>query len=200
MVSASKSKRTPLGRFYSSIKCIKYTFQFSTQVSSLRRFKVGARAARLNNLLDNFLCFVPIVLIQLYEIDTIEIRNVGQCLQASSIKYEADTNANTSKSSSTANTVKVGLWISLSAAVTLRWDIVVNNHGNRLNINASSKNIGGNKNLRLARPEAFQDTIALRPFERTVDSNYSMAGCGERRANSGCCFSGLYALIGHIES
>lgn len=68
---------------------------------------------------------------------TIVICDLTQGDKALLVEDEADTNTNTSETSSTTNSVKVGFWVWLRIIPSLHWNIVIDDHRYGLNINTS---------------------------------------------------------------
>ena len=64
----------------------------------------------------------------------------------------------------TTNTVEVSLCVPFRIADTFHRDIVIDNHGHRLNIDAASEDIGGNKDFGLTRAECVNDAVTVCTF------------------------------------
>lgn len=107
------------------------------------------------------LSLIPIILIELDQINVIVLGNLVKCSKTLPVKDEAYTNTNASKPASATNSVEVGLWIWLCIASALHWNIVVDDHGNRRDINTTGKNIGGDENLRSSLSEVLNDAVTF---------------------------------------
>ena len=70
---------------------------------------------------------------------------------------------------------------------------VVDDHGDRLHVNAAREHVGGDEHFRLARPEGVDDLIALETFKGAVEGDDLVAFGDHAAFNLG---GGVAALIG----
>jgi hypothetical protein len=112
--------------------------------------KVGSSTARLDDVLHYCLRLVPIILVELHQIDTVMGSDLRKCSKTLSVKDEAYADTDTSESASATNTVKISLWIRLCITSALHGNIVVDDHGHRRDIDTTGKNVGRDENLRLS--------------------------------------------------
>lgn len=136
--------------------------------------QIGSGTRRLDHIVNNLLRLVPVVLIKFHQVNTIVLRNRLQSHVALPIEDKADTNTNTSKSAGTADAVKVGLRVRLTVATPLHWNVVVNDHGDGLNIDTSSKDVGGDENLIFSRTEFLQNAVTISTLKSSVNGNNLM--------------------------
>lgn len=90
------------------------------------------------------------------------IRNFTQLLPGALIMDERDANTHSAKPSGPPDAVEVcgGVYNHHTTVGHHSWQIVIDNHGNSRNVNSTRKDIGGNQNLRLSRPEVVDHVVS----------------------------------------
>jgi hypothetical protein len=76
------------------------------------------------------------------------------------------------------------LWIRLCITSALHWNIVVDDHGDRRDIDTTGKNVGSNENLRSALSKVLNDAVAFGTLKSAVYSYDFMSVLCKARGNS----------------
>ncbi len=126
--------------------------------------EICAGTARLDDSLNDFLGVIPVLVVELHEVNAEVSCDVSQGDEAGLVVHEANADANTAKASGTADTVEVGFGVAFGARHTFHWDVVVDHHGDGLHVDAASEDVGGYKDLSLAIAERVDDAITLNAF------------------------------------
>ncbi|KAI6752818.1 hypothetical protein HG530_013570 [Fusarium avenaceum] len=145
----------------------------------------------LDDFLNTLLGLVPILCIQLDQIDTVHLGNLTQGIVTLLIVNEADADTDTAKSASSANTVQVSLGVRFGIAASLHGDVIVDNHGHTGNIDTTCQNVGGNKDLVLTLAEFGQKVVSLRSIECGVKGRDLVPVCNHSSLNLIGAFSSL---------
>lgn len=119
------------------------------------------------------LCYLLFEIIPIASIDFLDLRievlrNVHELLPIRFGANKGDGNANTAKSTSSTNTVKIGLRICNKRPARSRehiWNIVVDDHRDRGHINTAGEDVSGNKDFGMTESEGINDDITLLAFE-----------------------------------
>jgi hypothetical protein len=124
--------------------------------SSISHLKISlCFGALLNNTLDDRLGSIPIVGIKPNEINLEVFCNLFKGLVTRPVKNEANADSHSSKSASPTDSVKICLEIRLRVTPSLHWNVVIDDHRDRLHINTPSQNISCDKNLSLTTSEVL---------------------------------------------
>jgi hypothetical protein len=143
------------------MKLMEFVKERNHYLSPCLGLKVGSSTARLDDILHDCLRLVPIILVELHQIDTIMGSDLRECSKTLSVEDEAYADTDTSESASSTNAVKISLWIRLCITSALHGNIVIDDHGHRGDINTTGKNVGRDENLRLSCSEVLNDAVAL---------------------------------------
>ena len=122
----------------------------------------------LDDFLDSILGLIPVVSVQLDQVDAIVGSDLAQRIETLLVVDEANADTDTSKSASSTDTVQVGLSIRLAITSSLHGDVVVDDHGNTGNVDTTGQDIGGDENLVLSLAEFGQKLVSLRAIESGV--------------------------------
>ena len=88
---------------------------------------------------------------------------------------EADTDADSSESTGSPDTVQVRLGVRLRVTWTFHGDVIVDDHGDAGNVDTTGENIGGDQDLGLSGPEVVQESIAVLPLVGSVKCRHPVS-------------------------
>ena len=111
------------------------------------RLEIGTSAAGLDDILYDFLGLVPVILVQLHQVDSIMPSDFGKCAETLSVENEADADSNASESARTTNAMKIGFWIRLRVTPSLHGNVVIDDHRDRGDVDTTGKNVSRDQNF-----------------------------------------------------
>lgn len=145
----------------------------------------------LDNVLHALLCFIPVVRVQLDEVNAVVQRDFVQSIETPLVVDEADAHTDTAKASRAADSVEVRLKVGLEITPALHGNVVVDDHRDTRDIDTSGKNVGGDEDLVLARSELGQKGISVRAIIGGVKSRHFVSILGHATLDLIRAFSGL---------
>jgi hypothetical protein len=132
-------------------------------------------AAR-HNFLQSLLDSVPVIRLQLGDLDVEVLADVREQVVGLAVVDESESSAGATETSRATDPVEVGLIIRTSSGQV--GDVVVDNHGDSLHVNAAREDVGGDEDLGFAGAEPVEDCVALGAVEGTGQSGDLVAvGC-----------------------
>jgi hypothetical protein len=122
-------------------------------------------ATASHHLLESLLDSIPVVSLQLGDLHVEVPADFCEQVIALAVVDESKSSASATEASGTPNTVQVGLII----RVTTRrvGNVVVDDHSDCLNVDASSQDVGGDQDLGFSSAELVEDGVTLSTIEGT---------------------------------
>ena len=111
----------------------------------------------------------------------------SKSLETLPIENERNTDTDTSESPSASDTVEVCLEIWLCITSALHWNIVIDDHRDCRNIETTSKDVGGNENLRNSITELLDNSITICSIESSVNRTDFVASIAQCAVEFICC-------------
>jgi hypothetical protein len=123
--------------------------------------EVCPSTTRLDDSLHSLLRLIPVLMVQVQQINTVMFGNATQGVVAVLVMHETDTDTDTSETTCSAYTVEICLGVALLLTGTLHGDIVVDDHRYGLHVDTTGQNVGGDKDLSLAGSESVDDSVTV---------------------------------------
>jgi hypothetical protein len=101
--------------------------------------------------------------------------NVTQSLETPPVENKTDANTNASEPAGTTDSMKISLRIWLRIILWVHRNIVVDHHGDGLDVNPSSKDVRCDENFSLTLAEALDYLVSLCSFEASVKGDNFVA-------------------------
>jgi hypothetical protein len=129
-----------------------------------------------HDLLQSLLDSVPVVRLQLGDLDVEVLADVREQVVGLAVVDESESSASATETSGTTDPVEVGLIIGTSSGQV--GDVIVDNHGDGLHVNAAREDVGGYEDLGFASAEPVEDCVTLSAVEGSGQSGDLVAvGC-----------------------
>jgi hypothetical protein len=129
-----------------------------------------------HNLLQSLLDSIPVVRLQLGDLDVEVLADVREQVVGLAVVDESESSASATETSRATDPVEVGLIIRTSSGQV--GDVIVDNHGDGLHVNAAREDVGGDEDLGFASAEPVEDCVTLSAIEGSGQSGDLVAvGC-----------------------